>query len=206
MDGLRERKKRETREAIADAARALFAERGFDAVRVADVARAAGVSEATVFNHFPTKEDLVFRGMEAFEDALVAAIAGRPAAMSVAAAFEAFALGPPYGLLSGDDATLRRLAATSRMIAASPALLARERMVYDQTIDRLAAVLTAQRGARDGDLNPWVEANALIGIHRALVAYVRREVLAGAAGPALVRRVRTRGRRALALLERGLTG
>ena len=60
MEGLRERKKRETRDAIAAAAMQLFLERGFDAVTVADVARAADVSEKTVFNHFPTKEDLVF--------------------------------------------------------------------------------------------------------------------------------------------------
>ena len=61
MEGLRERKKRQTRDAIAAAALALFLERGFDAVTVADVARAADVSEKTVFNHFPTKEDLRLR-------------------------------------------------------------------------------------------------------------------------------------------------
>ena len=60
MEGLRERKKRQTREAIAAAAMELFRLRGYDAVTVADVARAADVSEKTVFNYFPTKEDLVF--------------------------------------------------------------------------------------------------------------------------------------------------
>src|SRR4051812_5213589 len=58
MEGLRERKKRETRDAIAAAALALFLERGFDAVTVADVGVAANVSEKTVFNYFATKEDL----------------------------------------------------------------------------------------------------------------------------------------------------
>ena len=58
-EGLRERKKRQTHEAIAEAAMALFVEHGFDAVTVADVARAADVSEKTVFNYFPAKEDLV---------------------------------------------------------------------------------------------------------------------------------------------------
>lgn len=55
--GLRERKKRQTRELIAAVAHRLFGERGFDAVTVAEVARAADVSEGTVYNHFPTKED-----------------------------------------------------------------------------------------------------------------------------------------------------
>ena len=48
--GLRERKKQQTRQLIADSARGLFADRGFDAVTVAQIARAANVSEVTVFN------------------------------------------------------------------------------------------------------------------------------------------------------------
>lgn len=199
-EGLRERKKRRTREAIAEAARALFVAHGFEAVRVADIARAADVSEATVFNYFPTKEDLVFRGLQTFEDALVAAVADRPAGTSVLAMFEKFVLGPPFGLLDGTAADLRALAASARMIAASPALLARERMVYDQTVERLAAAIATG----DDDLNPWVAANALMGVHRALVGYVRREVLSGTPGPMLLRQVRVRGRRAFALLEHGL--
>ena len=58
--GLRESKKLHTRQVIADAAMQLFAQRGFDHVTVAEVAEAAAVSEKTVFNYFPTKEDLFF--------------------------------------------------------------------------------------------------------------------------------------------------
>lgn len=58
--GLRERKKLETRHLLADIAARLFAERGYDAVAVSDVARAANVSDQTVYNYFPTKPDLVF--------------------------------------------------------------------------------------------------------------------------------------------------
>ncbi len=65
--GLRERKKQQTRELITDTAHRLFSDRGFDAVTVAEVARAANVSEVTVFNYFPTKEDLFFGGMQFFE-------------------------------------------------------------------------------------------------------------------------------------------
>src|SRR5436305_14493861 len=57
--GLRERKKRLMRQHLSDTATAMFLERGFDAVRVAEVAEACGVSEKTVFNYFPTKESLV---------------------------------------------------------------------------------------------------------------------------------------------------
>lgn len=75
--GLRERKKQQTRAAIAVAALRLFTERGFDAVTVAEVARAADVSVGTVFNYFPAKEDLFFGQMEVFEAALVDAVRAR---------------------------------------------------------------------------------------------------------------------------------
>src|SRR3954453_22655160 len=83
QEGLRERKKRAARTAIAAAARRLFAERGFDAVTVAEVAGAADVSEKTVFNHFATKEDLAFAGREEGIAQFVAAIAERPPGSSV---------------------------------------------------------------------------------------------------------------------------
>jgi len=85
--GLRERKKQQTREVIAETARALFAERGFEAVRVSEVARAADVSEKTVFNYFPTKEDLVFWRLEAFEAEILGAVRDRAAGESALTAF-----------------------------------------------------------------------------------------------------------------------
>src|SRR5262245_27740873 len=100
--GLRERKKQQTRRLIADTARRLFGERGFEAVTVAEVAREADVSEATVFNYFPTKEDLFYSGLEAFEEELLSAIRDRDAGESVIAAFRRFVL-KPRGLLAEKD-------------------------------------------------------------------------------------------------------
>ena len=57
--GLRDRKKLLTRRRLADAAALLFAEKGYDAVTMTDVARASEVSEQTVYNYFPAKQDLV---------------------------------------------------------------------------------------------------------------------------------------------------
>jgi AcrR family transcriptional regulator len=204
--GRRERKKRETREHIAEAALALFAARGFERVTVAEVARRADVAPATVFNHFPTKEDLVYRGMETFEAAMVEAVRARPAGQSAPAAFGAF-LSRTDGLLRATDpAGVARLATVSRIIAGSPALLAREQQIFDQYTEVLAGVLAEETGAGPGDPRPWVVANALLGVHRAVVGLARREVLAGRHGPELARTVADRAAAALAVLEHGLAG
>jgi len=97
-----------------------------------------------------------------------------------------------------------KLVAVSRIIAASPALLARERQVYDRYTRALAAVIAEQRGVKPDDVESWVVANAVIGVHRALVEFVRRSVLAGRAGPGLTRATRAQAKRALAVLGGGL--
>ena len=75
--GLRESKKLRTRQVIADESMRLFAQNGFDRVTVSEIAAAAGVSEKTVFNYFPTKEDLFFDEVPKRAEALVAAIRDR---------------------------------------------------------------------------------------------------------------------------------
>jgi AcrR family transcriptional regulator len=74
VEGLRERKKRETRQRISDVATGMFLDRGFDSVRVSEVAEACGVSEKTVYNYFPTKESLLLDREEDIADALRAAL------------------------------------------------------------------------------------------------------------------------------------
>jgi AcrR family transcriptional regulator len=70
IEGLRERKKRLMREQLSDTAARMFMERGFDGLRVAEVAEACGVSEKTVFNYFPTKEALLLDRLGATMTAL----------------------------------------------------------------------------------------------------------------------------------------
>jgi AcrR family transcriptional regulator len=202
--GLRERKKQRTRQLIAAKALALFAERGFGGVTVAEVAREADVSEATVFNYFPTKEDLVYSGMEAFESALLAAIRDRGPGESIPAAFGRLATASRGLLTAKEPEAGRQLLTVNRIIAGSPALLARERRMLDHYTRSLAQLIAEETGARPDDVEPWIVANALMGVQRALVEYVRREVLAGRRGPRIARAVRSQGERALALLERGL--
>src|SRR4051794_19861066 len=118
-EGLRERKKRAAREAIAGTARRLFAERGFDAVTVAEVAAAADVSEKTVFNHFPTKEDLAFAGREEGIAQFVTAIAERPPGSSVLDVFRAMTHSVLEVFVAGGD---EDLLAVAKIIRGSRAL------------------------------------------------------------------------------------
>jgi AcrR family transcriptional regulator len=202
--GLRERKKQQTRERIAETARELFAQRGFENVPVAEIARAADVSEQTVFNYFPTKEDLVYWQLGAFEDELLATIREREPGESALDAFGRFLLAQ-RGLLGRQDPEAReRLAKITRMIAESPALIAREQQIFARYTDSLAALLADELGADPADARPWVAANAMMGMHRAVVDYARRRVMEGARHPTLSREVRRRAEQALAQLQQGL--
>jgi AcrR family transcriptional regulator len=206
--GLRERKKQQTRQLIADTARRLFAERGFDGVTVAEVAREADVAEKTVFNYFPTKEDLFYSRLEAFEEELLEAIRERKPGLTVLAAFRGFLL-KRRGVLAmtgpdGDEEATRRVRAITRVITESPALLARERQVFSRYTESLAALIAEETGAAPDDVEPWAVATALLGVHRSLIDYVRRRTLAGARAPDIAREVRSQAKRAFSLLESGL--
>ena len=96
--GLRERKKARTRQVIADAAARLFAQRGYERVAVADVARAAEVSEQTVYNYFQTKEQLVTDRDQLVQDELSRLIRTRAAGTTPAAAIREFVLDTVEGI------------------------------------------------------------------------------------------------------------
>lgn len=90
--GLRDRKKARTRRHIADTATRLFAERGYERVTVSEIARAAEVAEQTLYNYFPTKEQLVTDREQEIEERLSALIRARAATATPAAAVREFVL------------------------------------------------------------------------------------------------------------------
>jgi AcrR family transcriptional regulator len=200
--GLRARKKEQTRRVIGEAAAQLFAERGFDAVTVSEVARAADVSEGTVFNYFPAKEDLFYDQMEVFENALMDALRARPPGESVLEAFRRFVLDRSRGL--DDEERGEIIAKAARLIAGSPALQAREREIVARSTRTLADLIAAETRAAAADVQPWVVANALMGVQRAVSEQVRTAALAGTRGPSLAAGVRSATKRAFATLEHGL--
>lgn len=205
--GLRERKKQQTRALVTDTARRLFAQRGFDQVTLAEVARAADVSQGTLFNYFPRKEDLVLSGLEARQEELLRTVRERRAGEPILAAFQRFVIGPRQlqGLLGSDDPRARaQLAEMTRIIVQSPTLLARENQIFEQYTNALAQLIADETGKPPHDVEPWVAANAMVGAHRALLSYVRRQVLAGTDHQQIRRNLTTQRKRALAQLEQGL--
>jgi len=200
--GLRERKKQQTRELIADTAHRLFADRGFDAVTVAQIARAANVSEVTVFNYFPTKEDLFFGGMQFFEEKLLDAVRTRAPGESVLEAFRRPVLAG-FPVLA-DEERIRSIVAARSLISASPSLEAHEREIVARYTRLLAEQLAEEAGTKPGDVEVMGVASALMGVQRAVADYVRSSVLAGRRGPKLVADARSQAVRGFERLEKGL--
>ncbi|TCC27296.1 TetR/AcrR family transcriptional regulator [Kribbella speibonae] len=136
--GRRERKKQQTRQAISDVATTLFLERGFDAVTVAEVARAADVAVQTVFNHFPAKEDLFF-DEPGWWTGPARAIREAPAEADPVDVLEAeYLKGTRERLEVGHLKTWKQFV---RTIESSPALLARRRLTADELEKSLTEAL-----------------------------------------------------------------
>lgn len=201
---MRERKKQQTRQLIRDAAARLFAERGFDAVTVTEVARLADVSEMTVFNHYPAKEDLFFSGMQFFEERLLQAVRDRPAGEPVLTTFCRRIVDSCDAL--ADPGRIRVVAEAARLLRASRSLQTRERDIVSRYTRDLADLLAEQTGREPTNPEPVTVAHALMGAHRALVEYVRDGSLAGTPADHLAAQATSHAQRLFALLGDGFAG
>ena len=200
-EGLRERKKRERRKAISDIAMALFEERGYDAVTVAEIARAADVSEQTVFNYFPAKEDLVFDEDEAMRDRLVEAIRDRPPGASLV---EGFRRVPEAMLDRLDRFEGVPLVGMATIVSGSPALQRRAREIMVANAEALTRVIAEALDVPADSPRAWSVAGALLGVQFGMFRYVVSELRAGRERGAVLREARAEVERSLELLERGL--
>jgi AcrR family transcriptional regulator len=194
--GLRESKKLQTRQVIADEAMRLFVLRGFDHVTVAEVASAVGVSEKTIFNYFPTKEDLFFDEVPRREAALLETIRGRAPGESILAALRRMQVAECPRLCSPGFALF------ARIIEDSPALLAKELEVMARFASVLTDAIAAELGVDERDAR--IAAGLLISVHRQVFRAARRQALAGKHGPGAVRRLTADLERAYEILEHGL--
>jgi AcrR family transcriptional regulator len=206
--GLRERKKRLMRQQLSDTATRMFMERGFDGVRVAEIAEACGVSEKTVFNYFPAKEALILDRLEATMDSLKTGLAdaGVPPVRAVLRILDS-ELGAMTSWLAAQDDPVQAAAGIRRfgaLIWETPALRAYQGDMMDQSTAMVAEILAERAGMRADDPEPQAAAAALLGLwriqYRALPRY-----LDGTRTPAQVQQAVTADvRRAARLVSGGL--
>jgi AcrR family transcriptional regulator len=201
---LRERKKLETRRHIADTARRLFAERSFDAVTVDEVARAADVSKKTVFNYFPTKEDLVFDRMQDREALLVGLVRERAPGVSLAEAFRSH--GHEFMRHLAEKPAGFHRGGLLDTIRSSPALERRLHAMQAHQVEVVAGELRAITGAAESDPVPMAVAHTLIGAHRTLFLECHRRLAAGESPADVATALEPYVDRIYDLLEHGLAG
>ncbi|MDR8411950.1 TetR/AcrR family transcriptional regulator [Nonomuraea sp. 3-1Str] len=202
-EGLRERKKRETRRRIADVAMWLFMSRGFDNVTVAEVARAADVSVNTVFNYFGTKEDLFLDRRDDLRDLRTRVVRERAPGESVVAAFrrdffQALDEGDwRYGFNEGAEVW-------GRLVGESASLAARARELESEIEEDLAAAIAEETGADDDDLTPKLVAQHILGLTRLLGRHYTLRSTAGEPREEILADLRERARAGFDLLESGI--
>ena len=152
--GLRERKKRATRDALARAGVELFVERGYDETTLAEIAEVAGVSTRTIFAYFPSKEDILFATMQTMRDALAQALADRPAGTDALTALQEFILSSAHEKTELDHKL-------GQVIAADPTLSSHKRARIAEFQEVLAAAIADDLGVGPDDLRPQVAAASL---------------------------------------------
>jgi AcrR family transcriptional regulator len=208
-EGLRERKKRLMRQLISDTATEMFLERGFDEVRVSEVAAACEVSEKTVYNYFPTKESLLLDTEEPTAESIRKALgpgAEHASPIEAAVAVLESEVTQLYGGIDprigdGDLTMIRRF---SELIESTPSLRAAQRDMADRLVQVAAEAMAARAGVNPEDPEPQIAAHAILGLWRvefqAMNRYSDGTLSAGEVRDAVMGEIR----RAARLIETGL--
>jgi AcrR family transcriptional regulator len=207
-EGLRERKKRLMRQQLSDTATRMFLERGFDAVRVAEIAAACGVSEKTVFNYFPTKESLILDRLEATMASLRTGLAepGVPPVQAALLILDGELDAMTSWLATQDDPAQAGAAIRDfgRLIQATPSLRAYQSDMMDQFVAVAAEILAGRAAMSADDPEPQIAATALLGLWRIQFRSLSK-YLDGTRTPAQVHQAVTADvRRAARLIGTGL--
>jgi AcrR family transcriptional regulator len=199
--GLRDLKKARTRRHIADTAARLFAERGYERVTVSEIARAAEVAEQTLYNYFPTKEQLVTDREQQIQDRLGDLIRSRPAGTGPAAAIRDFVL-ENVSVISGMPPEMAR-GSLGYLAAISPAV---NRLALEAT-DRLATAMAAAI-SETGPIPPEIarlRGIALAGVFQIIITESGRRIHQGQTPPQIADALHTEIGNVLTELDRWLT-
>jgi AcrR family transcriptional regulator len=158
VPGLRERKKRRTREQIVEAAFGLFAERGFQATTVADIAAAADIAPRTFFAYFPSKEAVVFFDFDALFASLKSTIEGRPEGETAIDALRRWLEHSlPTKHEESDEAVLRK-----RLCIAEPSLAAHQKGLLSRLEEILREGVARDLGEPADGLRPKLVSAAAV--------------------------------------------
>ena len=188
--GLRERKKQRTREAIIDAAFELFAERGFEATTIADIAAAADIAPRTFFGYFATKEDVVTHDFAEIRASMRARLRDRERGETAIDALRAWVA----ELLARADFNDPRERCRQQLLHESEALRAHDRHLRAGVEDLLAESIAEDLGLTPDSLRARMVASATIS------AFERIQEFYGGKGT-----VKPSQERALAVFDEALT-
>ncbi len=207
VEGIRERKKRQTRELISNTATQMFLARGFDAVTVVEIARECDVAEKTVYNYFPTKESLLLDREDQIADSITQAFGPTATNPPVQAAIDVLAAQLDGILTSVPPGRhgVRALRQFIELLESTPSLRAAQREM-DARLVRTAAHAMARRAGLDPD-EPEVQvaAETILGLWRIQFAALRRYTAAGiSVNDGLKETVASDVARAARLIESGL--
>lgn len=162
--GLRERKRRQTRERLIREALRLFLERGFEGATIDDIAAAAEISRRSFFHYFASKEELVVAWHDDSAAAITAALEAQPADLAPLRAIEEALIALVSQFAQADSLALAQL------IHATPALSAREQAKYVRLERAVAAALGRRMGGPPDALEPQLVAMMAIGTLRVATA------------------------------------
>jgi AcrR family transcriptional regulator len=204
-EGLRERKKRLTRQRISDVATALFIARGFDHVRVAEIAERVGVSEKTIYNYFPTKESLVFDNADEELSRLASALRNRPGGVSpTSVVVETLKMETARLLVAVGDARLDFLPAFGEMVRETPSLRAAWGEHRHRLAEAISEMLAQGAGTDPRDPEPIVAGRALVSLLELFYESQLRRIEEGLTGDSLRAAVESDLDRGARLLDTGL--
>jgi AcrR family transcriptional regulator len=168
--GLRERKKQQTREKIAQVALRLFAERGYDHTTLAEIAEAADVAPRTIFAYFESKEDILLCGERSFLDDLKRRLDERPEGTTTVDALREFLSEIPP---QDEDDLLRK-----KVMSENPELQMKAHAGHTRLEPMLAESIAKDLGAKPDDLQPMLAAASVT----AAFISVRDRIFAAEAG------------------------
>jgi AcrR family transcriptional regulator len=206
-EGIRERKKRLTRELISNTATRMFLTHGFDAVKVTDIARECDVAEKTVYNYFPTKESLLLDREDEMAESIRQALgptASKPP-IDVALELLAFQLD---GILASVPEGRRGVAALRRfteLLESTQSLRAAQRDLDTRLVGVAAHAMADRAGLRPDMPEVQMAAQAILGLWRIQFGALQRYAAEGmTVAGGLCEQVTGDVRRAARLIESGL--